>query len=189
MDSPFQSPPVAPRAKWAEEEVDFYPKWNFFKALGDFHEAKERADDLETFQDNDDTNDRELLLQGYCNGVAYLCDVEKGGNTVTATALDIKSTLYIATNTELPSIVRSFITWVLTKELTEPAVSSRREEVIRKILENAIERAGSRIEFYFRELKKAWGRCRESLEDQFRGDDIDCRGSMADTANVCGIRG
>lgn len=98
MQSPVPSPPVAPSAKWAEEEVDFYPKWNLFKALGDFHEEKSRVDDLGIAEDDDSTSDQELLLQGYLNGVAYLCDVEKGGNTVTATGLDKKGVLYIATN-------------------------------------------------------------------------------------------
>jgi hypothetical protein len=113
------------------------------------------------------------------NGVAYLRDVEKGGNTVTATGLDKKGVLYIATNTELKSVVREFITWVLTIELRQPNVSNRRGEIVRNILKEAIDRAKNRIGFYFRGLMTAWERCKRSLEDQFRGDEVDYRDIMA----------
>jgi hypothetical protein len=41
-------------------------------------------------EDDDHDFRKQVLLQGYLNGVAYLCDVKKGGDTVTANGIDQK---------------------------------------------------------------------------------------------------
>lgn len=168
-----QSPPTGPRGRWTDEDIDFYALANFLRAFGEYHEPNSNHFDTEedpalTNRAEDEVNIRkQLLLQGYLNGVAYLCDVKKGGNTVSANGIDQNIVLYIAANADLPWFVKKFVIKVLMKTdfLNRPA-----DVVVREVLEKAVEKARHRIDFYVQQLRRSFVNCRTSLETQFRGE-------------------
>ncbi|OKL61709.1 hypothetical protein UA08_02335 [Talaromyces atroroseus] len=173
MTLDFQSlpkePPSAPRAMTypTKDELEFSSSFNLLRAFGLFHgdDGDDGDNDIGRAEDSNFTEIE--LLQGYLIGVSYLCDIEKGGNTVTAAALSNDLELYLAANNDLHPKIQSFISRVVLEELRTDSVESR-HKVAERILREAVQRAGKRMEFYFRKLKDIWGKCRVSVEDQFR---------------------
>lgn len=157
-----------PEPQWPEDAVEFHSYFNLLNAIGSFHGSDDQlVNEFCRAEDTDDVTDTELLRRFY-DGVAYLCDVKKGGETVTAAALANNVVLYLATNTKLPREVQNFIKWVVMIELRSGNTKSRRD-VADSILQAAVERAAHRMEFYSREMKKFWAICSASFENQFRG--------------------
>lgn len=177
MKSTTQSPPAGPRPKWAADETDFYTKANFLRAFGEYHDESNHDPDINV-EDPAMANRAEdegnilKLLQAYLKGVAYLCDVKKGGTTVSANGIDQNLKLYIAANTNLHSSVKIFVVKVLTKT---DILSRPTKVVVREILEEAVKMAWRRGGFYVKQLGRFWGVCRASLESQFRGESLDSR--------------
>lgn len=172
MNPATQSPPTGPRPRWTDEEIEFYTHANFLRAFGEYHEQNSHPFDEEdpalANRAEDEVNIRnQLLPQGYLNGVAYLCDVKKGGNTVSANGIDQNIKLYIAVNANLPWSVREFIIKVVMKTdfLNHPM-----DVVVREILEKAVEKARHRIDFYVEQFRRSFVNCRASLETHFRGE-------------------
>lgn len=174
MNSATQSPPTGPRPRWTDEEIEFYTHANFLGSFGEYHEQNSHRFDTDeedpalANRAEDEVNIRnQLLLQGYLNGVAYLCDVKKGGNTVSANGIDQNIKLYIAANANLPWSVRRFVIKVLMKTdfLNHPM-----DVVVREIIGKAVEKARHRIDFYVEQLRRSFVNCRASLETHFRGE-------------------
>lgn len=172
MESTTKSPPTGRHTKWAADEIDFYTKAIFLRAFGEYHDESNHQsnvneEDPAMVNRAEDEGNILKLLQGYLNGVAYLCDVNKGGNTVSANAIGQNLKLYIAANAKLRGPVRRFIIEVLTKT---DMLNRRTKVVVQEILEEAVKKATHRIDFYAKQLRRFWGICMASLETQFRGE-------------------
>jgi hypothetical protein len=65
--------------------------------------------------------------------------------------------------------VKSSLKKVLTRKL-KGILDFHTDAVVKEILEEAIEKAKHRINFYAEQLGKFWNHCKISLENQFRGE-------------------
>lgn len=140
-----------------------YTKLVLFKALNQYRdEHKHRAQSADNI-----TEDR----RGFLDGFAYLCDIKKGGATVTATALEkrpLSNFLWLAANERIGEDVRKYAETILSLlQHVNPDTQQAAQDDIFKL---AIDQCKNRIELYKSEMQKYAKRCRMELRRQKRDD-------------------
>jgi hypothetical protein len=110
--------------------------------------------------------------RNFLDSFAYLCDVEKGGKTVTATALQSLAEsdfLWLAANEGIRDDILGYATSVLQKLKT---VSLENERAVKKyVFSLAVEKCRPRIQFYRDQVQKYATHCRTELE-KWAEDDL-----------------
>lgn len=143
--------------------TEMYPKLVLLEALAGFKgDHKERKP----------SNDRICeARRDFLDCFAYLCDVEKGGPTVTATALQKlphSNILWIAANEGVRNGVKIYADNILQRlRRVEPG---NQTEVQDDILRLAAENCSSRIEHYKGLMQKHATKCRMQLRHGTRGE-------------------
>ena len=172
--------PIAPRADLQQGVSDstvssldqifeslarnMYPKLSLLEALASFkdcHKQRERSSD-------DICEARRDFLDSF----AYLCDVEKGGATVTATALQklpYSNILWLAGNEGVHGDVKNYASTILQK-LKEVNFGNK-IEVQDDILQLAVQNCSPRIIYYKGIMQKYARNCRMQLRREI-GDEI-----------------
>lgn len=148
-------------------ELDFNQKFLLLSVLVDCcgpHVHREAQRDPE--RNNEVESRRDFL-----DKLAYLCDTEKGGGTVTADALQKipeGNALWLAANEGISDAVMTFVEWTLDrlKEMT----MENRKSIKNTIFEEAVKRAGNRISYYQSRLVKFANDCRKAL-GKFKKDE------------------
>jgi hypothetical protein len=135
---------------------EFYPRLVLFKELVGFKDMNKRRD-----------RSTDKLLEGrreFLCSFSYLCDVEKGGATVTAAglqALPKSNILWLAANEGIRVDVESYANKILSKLR---GVGFRDPKAIADdIFQLAVDNCQSRITYYKGELHKYAVRCRMEL--------------------------
>jgi len=103
------------------------------------------------------------LRRNVLDKLAYLCDTNKGGATVSAAALQALpsgNVLWLAANEGITESVKTFVKWILDQ--LKEVNTDNKQFVEERILEQAVTLAGRRISFYYRRLTVA-AQCRRDL--------------------------
>jgi hypothetical protein len=138
-----------------------YPRLALFEALAKFKDGhKGRA------QSSDDMCE---ARRDFLDSFAYLCDVEKGGATVTAAGLQklpLSNILWLAANEGISRDVEKYAENMLRK--LRKVDSETQKAVEDDIFLLAVEKCSSRILFYKDEMQKYARKCRMQLGQEMR---------------------
>jgi hypothetical protein len=107
----------------------------------------------------------------FLDSFAYLCDVKKGGKTVTATALQAlpnSDFLWIAANEGIHDDVWEYATNIL--QLLKTVTSANEGDVKHMVFELAVAKCRPRIQYYKDEVQKYARICRMALRRRIRDD-------------------
>jgi hypothetical protein len=175
--------PSAPRAmiqqEWSNSSVssldqilqsatkNMYPKLVLLEALVSFKDGPKPRE-----RSRDDICE---ARRDFLDSFAYLCDVEKGGATVTATGLQKlphTNMLWLAANKGIRGDVETYAKDILQK--LKGLESGNQVKIQEDILRLAVQNCRSRIEYYKGKLQEYARRCRMQLRQlrQKLGDDI-----------------
>jgi hypothetical protein len=172
--------PTAPRAMVQQVGIDsaalssdqifrsvtknMYPKLALLEALAGFkdgYKRRGRSDDVIC-----------EVRRDFLDSFAYLCDVEKGGATVTAAALQKllhSNILWLAANEGIRRDVKVYAESIL--QMLKAAESGNKVEVQDDILRLAVQNCYSRINYYKGFMQKYARNCRMQLRQEM-GDDV-----------------
>jgi len=145
---------------------DLYPRLALLEALARFKDGHQRRE-----RTSDDICEARREFQ---DSFAYLCDVEKGGPTVTATGLQKlphSNILWLAANEGIRRDVKNYAENILQK--LKGVESGTQEAVQDDIFRLAVEKCNSRIEYYKVEMQKYARNCRMQLRQEMRDDHHD----------------
>ena len=124
------------------EDIELYRRLLLLHLLGPF-----RGDHIERqFKENASKSSTDELRRSFLGGISYLCDIEKGGATVTAAALQklpFSNFLWLAANEGVRPSVEHFVRSVLDR--LKGITSDTREEVEMRILNDAVDLASQRM--------------------------------------------
>ncbi|KAK1584937.1 uncharacterized protein LY79DRAFT_519668 [Colletotrichum navitas] len=173
--------PTAPRAMLSEalnnseastspsEEVfiaatrKLYPRLALFGALAGFKNHQERRK-----PSNDEIVE---ARRNFLDSFSYLCDVQKGGATVTAAGLQKLShgnILWLAANEGIRNDIRTYAETILS---CLKSVNSETEKTVQeKIFHLAVKNCNSRISTYNEEVRRYARNCRMQLRDGTKND-------------------
>ncbi|KAI4659320.1 uncharacterized protein J4E78_005747 [Alternaria triticimaculans] len=165
-------PPIGPR-KLVERESEItklesavlYPRLVLLEALTRFKDGlKQRA------MSSDKTRE---ARRDFLDSFAYLCDVEKGGKTVTATALQMMEVetgdcLWLAANEGIREEVLFYAQKILKR--AKAATVETLRVVQDRILTLSVKKCRPRIHFYRDAIKRHALQCNEALECVERDD-------------------
>lgn len=172
--------PQAPRAMVQQEgEIDstasslerifhsaakrLYPRLALFEALAKFKDGHKRR-----AQSSDDICE---ARRDFLDSFAYLCDVEKGGASVTAAGLQklsLGNILWLAANEGIHRDVKMYAESMLRKLKEVDAETQKAVED--DIFRLAVEKCNPRIVFYKDEMQKHARNCRVQLRQEMRDD-------------------
>ena len=116
------------------------------------------------------------LRRDFLDKLAFVCDYEKGGATVTAIALQQTPAaviFWIAANEDVKSKVKPFLETILSslERLHSKPAESIIKEAEDKVFRCAVEFGKSRIKAYLRCMKEPLAKCRKILEKSDRDSD------------------
>jgi hypothetical protein len=140
---------------------DLYPRLVLFEALAGFKDGHQRRE-----PSSDDICE---ARREYQDSFAYLCDVEKGGATVTATGLQKllhSNILWLAANEGVREDVKTYAENILRK--LKGVESGTKEAVQDDIFRLAVKKCNSRVEYYKVEMQKYARNCRMQLRQEMR---------------------
>lgn len=103
--------------------------------------------------------------RAFLDSFAYICDVERGGGTVTATGLQRlpqSNTLWLAGNEGIRHDVEKYAERILSI-LDQWRPGDHEEEVERRIFHLVVDKCSSRLKFYQTEMRKHARNCRMQL--------------------------
>ena len=158
------TPTRAPRKELGlqSRETDFYSKWLLLHALGPFLGPHERQ-----FIADADQEDPTKLRRSFLNAISYLCDIERGGKTVTAAALQrlpLSNFLWLAANENVRKEVFDFVENILFNELSNVSAENR-ADVEKSILHSAVKLARQRMESYRLQVRNLCQKCCPLLQE------------------------
>lgn len=140
-----------------------YPRLALFEALSGFkdkHKPRQRSDDVICEARRD-----------FLDSFAYLCDVEKGGKTVTATALQkllVSDFLWLAANEGIRDDIMDYAHTILARLKT--ITLQNRTTIQDEIFKLAVDKCQPRIKFYKAEVLRYARNCRMTLRHREKGD-------------------
>ncbi|KAF2191902.1 hypothetical protein K469DRAFT_655093 [Zopfia rhizophila CBS 207.26] len=146
-----------------DEARKLYPRLALFEALSGFKDKQKPR------QRSEDTICE--ARRDFLDSFAYLCDVQKGGKTVTAAALQklhISNFLWLAANEGVGDDILDYAMDVLEKLKT--ATSENQSTLQDSIFRLAVEKCKPRIQFYRDEVQKYARNCRMALRHRERDD-------------------
>ena len=127
------------------EEMELYPRLLLLHLLSSF-----RGDNVERQSDESATKSSlDEQRRDFLNGISYLCDIEKGGGTVTAAPLQkltFSNFLWLAANQGVSLHIERFIRFVLDE--LKDMNSHNRESKEMMIFHDAVNLASRRMQFY-----------------------------------------
>lgn len=172
--------PTAPRAMVQQEGIDsaalllgqifqnatrnMYPRLALLEALAGFKDGYKRRG-----RSSDDICE---ARRDFLDCFAYLCDVEKGGATVTAAALQkllLSNILWLAANEGIRRDVKVYAESIL--QMLKVVESGNQAEVQDNILRLAVQKCHSRINYYKGVMQQYARNCRMQLRQE-KEDDI-----------------
>ncbi|RDI86478.1 hypothetical protein Vi05172_g3515 [Venturia inaequalis] len=139
--------------------TELYPRLSLYAALTGFKDTpKRRAKSTDAVCD---------ARREFLDSFAYLCDVKKGGATVTAAALQklpMSNILWLAANEGISEDIEKYARNIRSKLCT---INVQNEKKIHdEIFQLAVKKCAPRIRFYRDELKRYATRCRMTLKQQ-----------------------
>ncbi|OAG08424.1 uncharacterized protein CC84DRAFT_1087295 [Paraphaeosphaeria sporulosa] len=147
------------------EAKKLYPRLALFEALSGF------KDKYKPRQQSEDPICE--ARRNFLDSFAYLCDVQKGGNTVTAVALQQRphsDFLWMAANEGIRDDIRVYATDILANLRTATLENQRiLQDTIFKL---AVEKCKPRIQFYKENVQKYATNCRMSLRHREKDDTV-----------------
>ncbi|KAK9443924.1 hypothetical protein VB005_02449 [Metarhizium brunneum] len=178
-----RTPPIAPRSMLSRasgESIDWdalweqtfatlskelYPRLALFEALARFKSRSERR----TPSSDEVVETRRAFLDSF----AYLCDVQKGGATVTAAGLQKlpeSNILWLAANEGVRNDIKIYAENILLKlkNLNPDCEQDAQDEIFRL----AVERCSLRIIVYQDEMKRLARNCRMQLKRETQNDAV-----------------
>lgn len=148
---------------FATASKEVYPRLALFEALAQFkdeHQPRAPSSD-------DVVEARRAFLDSF----AYLCDVQKGGQTVTAAGLQklpYSNVLWLAANEGIRSDVKTYAESVLSKLLSvDPSTQRIVEDAV---FHFAVEKCNSRIVTYKDDMQKYARNCRMQLRRETQNE-------------------
>lgn len=146
-----------------DAKKNLYPRLALYEAVAKYkgeHERRRPASDRisETRRD-------------FLDSFAYLCDIEKGGATVTAAGLQrlpYSNILWLAANEGIRSAVKSYandLRDILVNMNSETEVKARED-----VFQRAVQMCSPRLAFYKEELRTYATRCRMELRKELPDD-------------------
>ncbi|KAH6999482.1 hypothetical protein EDB80DRAFT_765980 [Ilyonectria destructans] len=142
-----------------------YPRLALYEAIAKYkgeHERRRPASDRNS-----------EIRRDFLDSFAYLCDIEKGGATVTATGLqklEHSDILWLAANEGIRSVVLSYaddLRGILVNVNPETEVEARKD-----VFQRAIEMCSPRLAFYNEWLRKYATNCRMQLRNELPDDAV-----------------
>jgi hypothetical protein len=116
------------------------------------------------------------LRRNFLKELAYICDYEKGGDTVTAMALEARPsgiTCWVASNTRPSKKTISFLRGVLdTLKTLASSLPEHRDIIEDGIIQMCIDFNVKRLKTYRNLLQKSLERCLESLRGSEAGEGV-----------------
>jgi len=143
--------------------MKLYPRLALYEALAGFKDEHKRR--------QPSTNATCEARRDFLDSFAYLCDVQKGGATVTATALQKlphSNIMWLAANEGIREDVLDYAQ-TLVKKLTAVTPASQ-QPVKDEIFGLAVEKCSLRIKYYKVEVQKYATACRMALRYRDRND-------------------
>ena len=143
--------------------MKLYPRLTLLEALSgvkDGHRPREKSRD-----------DAWEARRDFLDSFAYLCDTEKGGATVTATALQRRlhgNTLWLAANEGIKNDIKLYAEAILLK-LREMEFKPQ-DAVEEDIFKLVVEKCELRIQFYVGKTQEYARNCRMQLRQEPRDD-------------------
>jgi hypothetical protein len=146
-----------------DKETKLYPRLALFEALSVFKDKQEARKDskdpvCETRRD-------------FLDSFAYLCDIQKGGKTVTAAALQklpMSNFLWLAANEGVSDGTYRYARDVL--ERSKSATLENHSIVKADVFKLAVEQCGQRIQYYKGEVQTLAKNCRMALRSREKDD-------------------
>jgi hypothetical protein len=142
---------------------NLYPRLALLEALARFKDGHKQRE-----QSTDDICE---ARRDFLCSFAYLCDVEKGGATVTAAGmqkLPHSNILWLAANEGIRKDVKLYAEGILQK--LKDVGPGNQEPVRNEIFRLAVEKCNSRIEYYRVEMQKYARNCRMQLRRDIQDD-------------------
>lgn len=145
------------------ESKKLYPRLALLEALSGFkdkHKPRQRSEEPEC-----------EARRNFLDSFAYLCDVQKGGSTVTAAALQRRpysDFLWLAANEGIRDDIRVYATNILVNLRT--ATLENKSILQDTIFALAVEKCKPRIQFYRENVQKYATNCRMSLRHREKDD-------------------
>ena len=147
---------------WTSEEHDIYQRLLLLHFLGPFHgKYSERQ-----FKETNSKYSVVELRRSFLESISYLCDIEKGGATVTSAALQkllYSNILWLGANEGIRPNIERFVQSVLDR--VKDINHENRETVEKSILHDAVKLAHQRMEFYRIKMVKFSKECRALLKE------------------------
>jgi hypothetical protein len=146
------------------EVTKLYPQLLLFEALSVFKdkpEPRKKSDDsiCETRRD-------------FLDSFAYLCDIQKGGKTVTASALQkekpTSNVLWLAANGGVSEEIYSYAKDIL--KISKSATLENQSTVQDVVFKLAVKKCGPRVRSYRKEVKIFARNCRMALRSREKND-------------------
>jgi hypothetical protein len=148
---------------FANASKELYPRLALFETLAQFGNRQERR-----IPSGDDAIE---ARRDFLDSFTYLCDVQKGGATVTAAGLQKlphSNMLWLAANEGIRGDIKIYAETILSKLLSVDP--SSRGTVENQIFQLAIENCKPRIAAYKEELQKYARNCRMQLRKESRNE-------------------
>jgi hypothetical protein len=110
------------------------------------------------------------LRRRFLNSLSYICDYQKGGDTITAIGAAAGPGYYVAGNKTPQEKVRTFLKLVFSRLEQMYNVESReRLKMERELLELCASFSEQRIQTYWRFLQVSMAECRDGPQDESTG--------------------
>jgi len=148
---------------FASVSKELYPRLALFEALARFKDKHERRAPC-----NDDIVE---ARRAFLDSFAYLCDVQKGGATVTAAGLQQlphSNILWLAANEGIRSDIKTYADTILSKLWTVDP--SNQNDVEDDIFQLAVEKCRSRIVLYKDKMQNHARNCRMQLRNETQNE-------------------
>jgi hypothetical protein len=150
-------PTATPRETIFNDELrKLYPRLKLFGELANFKDKPKLRED----SGDEVCESRRDFLDSF----AYLCDIKKGGATVTATALQKLpngNILWLAMNEDIGVDLKKYADDILRRLST--AKPENKSDIQEQIFRVAVETCRPRIEFYKAEIRNLATKCRMEL--------------------------
>jgi hypothetical protein len=112
-------------------------------------------------------NPEQKACRDFLDSFSYLCDVEKGGATVTAAAIQQRAKsyrLWLAANDGIRDGVKAYAEAILEKAKRFAAETANRQEIREDVFQLAVEKCRLRLTFYRKHVRRYAEKCLEAVE-------------------------
>ena len=183
MPAPAKRTTPAPRKKADRLMMRFYELLVLQHVLDPTRGTRIQCEPPDSLDDSQLGTGNCKLRRSFLNSLAYVCDYEKGGTTVTAIALETRPScvvFWVAANENVKDKVVPFLTKILKGLKGFANGEESTATVEERIFRSAVKFGTPRIKAYWRMMQGPLEKCLECLElenEQNEGELIDHLGS------------